>query len=57
MSIASDDAVLSSVIRGDEGWIYVYDPETKQQSSKWKMKIKVKSMLIIFLDIKEIVRK
>jgi hypothetical protein len=31
---------------------YGYDPETKQQSSQWKMKSKVKSMLIIFFDIK-----
>jgi hypothetical protein len=21
---------------GDEGWIYGYDPETKQQSLQWK---------------------
>jgi hypothetical protein len=27
---------LSRVIIGDEGWIYGYDPETKQQSSQWK---------------------
>jgi hypothetical protein len=29
---ASDDATLSKVISGDESCIYVYDPETKQQS-------------------------
>jgi histone-lysine N-methyltransferase SETMAR len=54
----SDDAtILSKVITGDESWIYSYDPETKQQSSQWKMKNKVKSMLIIFLGIKGIVHK
>jgi outer membrane lipoprotein-sorting protein len=54
--IASDDATfLSIVITGDKSWIYEYDAETKQQSSQWKMKSKVKSMLIIFFDIKGIV--
>jgi hypothetical protein len=48
---------LSRVIAGDKSWIYGYDPETKQQSSQWKMKSKVKSMLIIFFNIKGIVRK
>jgi hypothetical protein len=48
--IASNDAAfLSSVITGDESWIYGYDLETKQQSSQWKMKSKVKRMSIIFL--------
>jgi hypothetical protein len=48
-----DDATfLSRVITGDENRIYSYDPETKQQSSKWKMKSKVKIMLIIVFDIK-----
>jgi hypothetical protein len=68
--IGSDDATfLSSVITGDESWIYGYDPETKQQSSQWKspnsprpkkarqVKRKVRSMLIIFFDIKGIVHK
>jgi hypothetical protein len=52
-----------------ESWIYGYDPETKQQSSRWKslnsprpknakqVKSKVKSMLIIFFDIRGIVHK
>jgi hypothetical protein len=56
--VAYDDATfLSRVITGDEGWIYGYDPETKQQPSQWKMRSKVKSMLIIFFGIKEIVHK
>jgi hypothetical protein len=48
---------LSRVITGDERWIYGYDPETKQQSSQWKMKIKVKSMFTIFFYIKAIFHK
>jgi transposase len=68
--IASDDATfLSRVITGDEIWIYGYDPETKQQSTQLKspnspkpkeakhVKSKIKSMLIIFFDIKGIVHK
>jgi hypothetical protein len=27
---------VSRNIMGDESWIYSYDPETKQQLSKWK---------------------
>jgi hypothetical protein len=66
----SNDAIfLSRVITGDESWIYGYYPETKQQSSQWKssnssrlkkarqVKSNVKSMLIIFFDIKGIVHK
>jgi len=35
---ASDGEIfLSRVISGDESWIYGYDPETKQQSSQWKI--------------------
>jgi hypothetical protein len=64
-----DVTFLSRVITGDERWIYGYDPETNQQSSQWKspnsprlkkvtwVKSKVKSMLIIFFDIKGIVHK
>jgi hypothetical protein len=60
---------LSRVITGDERWIYGSDPEPKQQSSQWnspnsprpkkarQVKSKVKSMLIIFFDIKGIVHK
>jgi histone-lysine N-methyltransferase SETMAR len=31
-----DPDLFSKVITGDESWCYAYDPETKQQSSKWK---------------------
>lgn len=60
---------LSRVITGDESWVYGYDPETKQQSSQWKtpssprpkkarqVRSNIKSMLIIFFDIRGIVHK
>jgi histone-lysine N-methyltransferase SETMAR len=53
---------ISSIITGDETWVYIYDPETKQQSSQWKLpnsprpkKVRqvrnnVKSMLIFFFS-------
>jgi hypothetical protein len=62
-------ANLGKSVIGDESWIYGYDPETRQQSSQWKcpnsprakkvrqVKSKVKSMLVIFFDIKGIVHK
>jgi hypothetical protein len=28
---------VSTIITGDESWIYGYNSETKQQSSQWKM--------------------
>jgi len=54
---------ISSVITGDESWVYCYDPETKQMSSQWKtasfprpkkarhVKSNVKTMLMAFFDI------
>ena len=30
-----DPDFLNTVITGDESWVYVYDPETKVQSSQW----------------------
>jgi hypothetical protein len=27
---------ISNIITGDKTWVYVYDPETKQQLSQWK---------------------
>jgi hypothetical protein len=54
--IASDKATFfSRVVTGDESCIYVYDPETKQQSSQRNMKSKIKSMFMIFFDSKEII--
>ena len=31
-----DVQFLKNIVTGDESWVYVYDPETKQQSSQWK---------------------
>ena len=31
----NDPKFMSSVITGDECWVYGYDPETKQMSSQW----------------------
>ena len=62
-----DPQFLNNVITGDESWIFEYDPETKRQSSEWHTsasprpkkarmsKSKVKTMLIVFFDIKGIV--
>jgi len=66
---ANDPSFLSNVIMGDETRVYVYDPETKTQSSQWKsvgsprpkkakqVKSNIKSMLICFFDQKGIVHK
>jgi hypothetical protein len=27
---------ISTIVTGDESWIYDYDPETKQQTSQWE---------------------
>jgi len=59
---------MRQIITGDETWVYVYDPETKRQSSQWKsadfprpkkarqVRSKVKVMLIVFFDMEGIVR-
>jgi len=59
---------MSSVITGDECWVYGYDPETKQISSQWstssssrpkkvrQVKSNIKTMLIAFFDIHGLVR-
>jgi hypothetical protein len=31
-----DPSFISTVITGDESWVYGYDPETKQQPSQWR---------------------
>jgi hypothetical protein len=33
----SNPNFLNTVITGDETWVYGYDPETKMQSSQWKL--------------------
>ena len=35
-AVRHDPNFLSRVITGDESWVYGYDLETKQQSSRWK---------------------
>jgi len=54
---------MSSVITGDECWLYRYDPEIKQISSQWstsssprlkkawQVKSNIKTMLIAFFHI------
>jgi len=66
-AVRHDPNFLSMVITGDESWVYDYDLETKQQSTQWKtpsslrpkkarqVRSNIKSMLIIFLDIRGIV--
>ena len=34
---------MSELITGDETWIYAYDPETTDQSSKYRAKVAQKS--------------
>jgi len=58
---------MSSVITGDECWVYGYGPETKQMSSQWstsssprpkkaqQVKSNIKTMLIAFFDIDRLV--
>jgi hypothetical protein len=60
---------LNKRATGDETWTFQYDPETKRQSAEWhtsaspkpkKMKMsnsKVKTMLIVFFDVKGVVHK
>jgi len=63
----NDPKFTSSVITGEESWVYVYDPETKPMSSQWKtassrrpkkarqVKSNVKNVLIAFFDIDRLV--
>jgi histone-lysine N-methyltransferase SETMAR len=62
-AVRHDTHLLFRVITSDESWVYDYDPETKQQSTQWKMpsspqpikarqvRSNIKSMLIIFWDL------
>ncbi|UYV60247.1 hypothetical protein LAZ67_1000538 [Cordylochernes scorpioides] len=62
-----DTELLKRVITGDETWIYGFDSETTQQTSKWRLKneprpkkarkapSKVKVMLTVFFDYQGIV--
>jgi histone-lysine N-methyltransferase SETMAR len=65
----ADKNFLNKIITGDETWCFVYDPETKRQSSEWvgetspqlkKLKFQsshIKTMLIIFFDTQSLVHK
>jgi histone-lysine N-methyltransferase SETMAR len=55
----NDPNFISTIMTGDESWVYRYDSETKQQSSQWKtpnsqrpkkaqVQSNVKSLLICF---------
>ncbi len=67
--INGDKNFLGTVITGDESWCFAYDPETKQQSSKWVgehsprpkklrfQKSRVKTMLKVFLTAKALCTK
>jgi len=56
----NDPNFMSSVITGDECWVYRYDPETKQMSSQWstsprpkkawQVKSNIMTTLIAFFD-------
>jgi len=35
--LESQDDILGRVTRGDETWVYQYDPETKRQTAQWKI--------------------
>jgi hypothetical protein len=34
--LKKDANFISTIITGDECWVFGYDPETMQQSSQWK---------------------
>jgi len=60
----ADNFFFNKIITGDETWYFVYDPETKQQSSEWVGEIsprpkqlkfqrsRIKTMLIFFSTLK-----
>jgi len=68
-TMKNDPTLLLNVITGDESIVYAYDPETKLQSSQWKIpgsprptkarmqKSKLKMMLICFSDQEGIVHR
>jgi len=65
----ADKNIFNEIITKDETWCYAYDPIAKRQSSEWvgetsprpkKLKFqrsRVKTMLIIFFDSQDVVRK
>ena len=67
LKIQKNPELLKRVITGDESWVYGYDPETKQMSSRWltstepppkkvkSQKSAVKCMLVLFFYYKGVV--
>jgi hypothetical protein len=65
--ITEQPGVLEDVITCDETWIFQYDPDTKRQWMHWKTptsprmkkarmsKSKVKAMMIVFFDIRDVI--
>jgi len=63
-----NESFLKNIITGHETWVYGYDIETKMQSSQWRgrepprpkkarmSRSKIKVMLVVFFDWKDIVR-
>ncbi|GBL97763.1 hypothetical protein AVEN_1278-1 [Araneus ventricosus] len=62
-----DDSFLKKIVTGDETWCFLYDPQTKRQSSEWKAKTSLrkekfrldknrgKVMLEFFLDYDSVI--
>lgn len=62
-----DPNFLKTIVTGDESWCFMYDPQTKRQSSAWlspkaqrptkvrQQKSKVKTMVIVFFDSKGLI--
>ncbi len=62
-----DDKFLERIVTGDETWVPLFDPESKQDSSQWlpkgsarptkavKSRAQKKTMLIFFYDMKGVV--
>ncbi|UYV78221.1 hypothetical protein LAZ67_16000539 [Cordylochernes scorpioides] len=65
--IQNEPDFLNSVVTGNESWMFEYDPESKRQSCAWHTKSsprpkkarmsksRIKTMIIVFLDIRGIV--
>ena len=66
--LCESDSHFLDVITGDESWVFEYDTETKRQIAEWHTSAspgskkdrmsnsKVKTMLIVFFDIRGLVR-
>ncbi|GBM16163.1 hypothetical protein AVEN_126434-1 [Araneus ventricosus] len=55
-----DDSFLKKIVTGDETWCFLYDPQTKRQSSEWKAKTsprkeKFESDVGVFFDYDSVI--